>query len=316
MNRSKTGVSIRGLSVVDDQVAWIGSDKGWLAQTVDGGNSWDWIKVPGFDSLDFRSVYAFSKDEVIVMNAGSPLVILKTTNGGKSWSVTHQDENPEIFFDGVDFWDEDNGIAFGDPIDGLMQILVTKDGGDTWMDMSMNTKGLMEPGEAGFAASGTSIRTLEGGKVFIGTGGSRAQLLFSNDYGNKWSALDCPIVQGSASQGIFSMAFSDSDHAVVVGGDYQQDTLKKDVVFLTTDGGETWNAPVIGTQGYRSGVEYVSKNTFVATGTSGVDISMDGGVNWQNISDEGYHVVRKARKGNLILMAGADGLISTLKINK
>ncbi|RQP12645.1 MAG: oxidoreductase, partial [Parapedobacter sp.] len=66
---------------------------------------------------------------------------------------------------------------------------------------------------------------------------------------------------------------------------------------------------------YRSAVEYVGDRHLVATGTSGVDYSSDGGMTWKTISGDGYHVVRRAKKGRWILLAGAGGRIATLYRN-
>lgn len=308
----KEGISIRGLSVVDDQIAWVSASQGWTAISTNRGSDWQWQQVSGHEEADFRNLYAFSKDKAIIMSAGSPLVILKTEDGGKTWQETHRNEHPDIFLDGMDFWDDKRGIAYGDPIDGQMQVLTTKDGGNSWQDLSRHTNGLLQEGEAGFAASGTGIRTLAKGTAIIGTGGSRAQLLTTHDYGKSWTASPCPIIQGSASTGIFSIAFKNKKQGVVVGGNYEKDKETEKASFLTNDGGKTWFAPKSGTHGYRSSVEYLDKNTLVATGTSGVDLSIDGGQNWSYIAVESFHVVRKARKGNWVLLAGANGRIAVL----
>lgn len=308
----KEGVSIRGLSVVDNQTAWISASDGWTAVSSNGGKNWRWQQVPGHEEADFRSIYAFSKDKAIIMSAGSPLVILMTEDGGKTWQEKHQNTHPDIFLDGIDFWDDKHGMAYGDPIKGFMQILTTKDGGETWQDLSKNSKGLLQEGEAGFAASGTGIRVLDNGIAFIGTGGSRSQLLMTTNYGKSWKAYPCPIIQGTSSTGIFSIAFHNKKLGVVVGGDYLNDSQTENAVFLTGDGGKSWQKPESGTLGYRSSVEYLDEKTLIATGTSGVDWSVDGGLNWKSVSKESFHVARKARKGTWVLLAGADGRIAEI----
>src|ERR1700761_636017 len=77
--------SIRGLSVVDDNVAWISGTKGTIAITKDGGKTWDWQQVKGFEMADFRDIEAFSSKEAIIMSSGTPALILKTTDGGETW---------------------------------------------------------------------------------------------------------------------------------------------------------------------------------------------------------------------------------------
>lgn len=312
MLTQKEGISIRGLSVVDNQTAWVSASYGWTAVSSNGGTDWHWRQVPGQENTDFRSIYAFSKDKAIVMSAGSPLVILMTEDGGRTWQEKHKNTHTDIFFDGMDFWDEKHGMAYGDPINGFVQILITNDGGHNWQDLSENTKGLLQEGEAGFAASGTGIRTLGNGVAFIGTGGSRAQLLMTKDFGKNWKAYPCPIIQGTSSTGIFSLAFRNDNQGVAVGGDYLKDKQAEKAILITNDGGQSWQKPESGTLGYRSSVEYLNSQTLVATGTSGVDWSGDGGLNWKSVSDKSFHVARKARQGTWTLLAGADGRIAKL----
>ncbi|MGZ3945614.1 MAG: WD40/YVTN/BNR-like repeat-containing protein, partial [Mucilaginibacter sp.] len=50
--------SIRGLSVVDDSTAWISGSKGTIATTNDGGKTWAWKQVKGFEKSDFRDIEA------------------------------------------------------------------------------------------------------------------------------------------------------------------------------------------------------------------------------------------------------------------
>ena len=304
--------SIRGLSVVDDDVAWVSGSDGWIGRTTDHGLTWHWEQIAGYEAFDFRDIEAFSAEEAVAINAGAPLVILRTSDGGRTWRETYRDGRPAIFFDGIDFWDDRRGIAYGDPIDGVLQLLVTDDGGVSWRDVSTVANLRPEEGEAGFAASGTGIRTWGDDTVFIASGGTRARLFYSVDGGMTWAVNDCPMVQGTASTGIFSIAFRDEMHGVAVGGDYQHDKEKDGVVFLTADGGKTWAAPQRGTNGFRSAVEYVGRDTLIATGTSGVDVSFDGGQHWHAVSGNSFHAVRKAKHGSWVVLAGGDGHIATI----
>ncbi len=311
---SGTPTSIRGLSVVDDQVAWASGSQGWFGRTTDGGRNWQWQQPAGFDTLDFRDIEAFSARQAVAVSAGSPAVILLTVDGGAGWQVVYRNDSPEIFLDGMDFWDEKNGLVYGDPINGRMQLLRTADGGRTWTNISDRANLQLEEGEASFAASGTNIRTLPGGHVWIATGGKRSRIFHSADYGETWTSSYCPIIQGESSTGPFSLAFLNPSNGVAAGGNYLADTLRTNTLVLTRDGGLNWISPESGPYGYRSSVEYLRDNFLVATGTSGTDISLDGGNRWHRISMEGYHVVRKAKKGSLVLLAGSNGRISALKL--
>src|SRR5690606_33760797 len=201
--------SIRGLSVVDDSVAWVSGSDGWVGRTTDQGSTWYWQQVTGYETIDFRDIEAFSATDAVIVSAGTPLVILRTEDGGSTWQETNRDDRPEIFFDGMDFWDDRRGIAYGDPIGGVMQLLTTADGGASWKSISETADIRLADGEAGFAASGTGIRTLGSSDVFIATGGSQARLFYSDNNGQHWMVSDCPMIQGTASTGIFSIAFWD-----------------------------------------------------------------------------------------------------------
>ena len=305
--------SIRGLSVVDNSVAWISGSNGWTSLTTDGGATWKWKQLPGYEKFDFRDIEAFSSTNAVIVSAGSPAIILRTNDGGSSWKEVYRNESPDIFLDGMDFKDPQNGIIYGDPIKGRMQLLRTNDGGLSWSDISSNLTVHLIEGEASFAASGTAIRTLKNGKTFIVTGGSQSRIFVSKNFGNSWENYPCPIIQGKNSTGPFSIAFLNKKRGLAVGGDYLADQSSLKNMLLTSDGGKTWQNPNTQPFGYKSSVEYISKDVVIATGTSGTDISRDAGKNWEKLTSEGFNTVRKAKSGSLVLLAGAEGKISILK---
>ena len=309
-----TNTSIRGVSVVNDSVAWVSGSNGYVGKSVNGGISWKWMQPAGHEKLDFRDIEAFDANTAIIVNAGSPAYVLRTTDGGKSWVETYKNVDSAIFLDGMEFWDGKNGIIFGDPIQNKLQLLITEDGGLSWTNGSSRLKADMEKGEAGFAASGTSIKALPGGKVWIATGGTKSNIYTSDDYGLIWQKFACPILQGGSSAGAFSIDFYDSNRGIVVGGDYQKDKENSNNILLTSDGGKTWTKPPKPIFGFRSGVLWYDDKNCFATGTSGTDVSRDGGKNWYHISDESFNAIKKAKKGNLVILAGNKGLVYSLKV--
>jgi photosystem II stability/assembly factor-like uncharacterized protein len=296
--------SIRGLSVVDDHVAWFSGSKGYVGRTINGGTSWKFNQLKSFEKVDFRSLYAFDSLRAIVANAGSPASILLTTDGGKNWREVYHNDHADIFLDGIDFWDDRSGIIYGDPIDGKMMLLKTNDGGETWKEMPTSQRPTLEKGEASFAASGTGIRCVGKNKVVIATGGMVSRLWVSKDSGEQWASISSPIIQGKNSAGIFSVGV-EGKQWVIVGGDYMVDSVSVKNVFYSIDEGKTWIAPLTSTRGYRSAVEFISGKSWIAVGQGGLDISTDHGKNWMPLSNErGLHTIRKARKGNTVLAAG------------
>lgn len=166
-------VSLRGLSVVDDRVVWVSGEKGTIALSNDGARSFEYRNPPEFAARDFRDIEGFDERRALALAVGAPARILLTTDGGTSWRAVYRNERPESFLDGFDFWDDRRGIAFGDPLDGRFLILSTEDGGATWTELPIPDRPLAFPGEAAFAASGTSIRVFSGGRAVFGTGGSQ-----------------------------------------------------------------------------------------------------------------------------------------------
>lgn len=311
---TETNTSIRGLSVVSDSVAWVSGSNGFIGKSTDGGKTWKWTKPKGHETLDFRDIEAFDGNNAVILNAGSPAYILRTSDGGKSWTESYKNIDSAIFLDGMDFWDKKNGIIFGDPIKNRMQLLTTIDGGLSWTDATAKLTLQPATGEAGFAASGTTIQTMAGGKVWIATGGTKSNIYTSDDYGMTWKKYECPILQGGSSTGVFSIDFFNQNQGIAVGGDYMKDKENQNNVLLTIDGGKTWSKPSRPVFGFRSGVLWYTDKTCFATGTSGTDVSRDGGDSWYHISDESFNAIKKAKTGNLILLAGNKGLIYSLKI--
>ncbi len=295
--------SFRALSVVDDRVAWVAGSNGQVGRTVDGGTTWQFNQVRGFEKMDFRSLYAFDQSRAIIANAGSPASILITHNAGTSWEVVYTNAHADAFFDGIDFWNEREGLIYGDPIDNRMLLLRTADGGLSWSAVA-SPPGL-ENGEASFAASGTGIRCFNTSNVVIATGGVLSRLWHSTDKGNTWRSLPVPIIQGESSTGIFSVGIHGNTW-VVAGGDFNLPQKKERHIFYSTDGGVTWHTPETATRGYRECVEPARNGMWLAAGPTGAETSDDQGKTWKSLSDEqGIHTVRQARNGSLILMAGS-----------
>jgi photosystem II stability/assembly factor-like uncharacterized protein len=307
--------SLRGMSIVSDSVAWVSGSNGSVGKTVNGGRNWKWMKPEGFEKLDFRDIEAFDADHAVIVNAGSPAYVLLTADGGKSWSKTYENLDSAIFLDGVDFWSQKNGIIFGDPIQNKLQLLITKDGGLSWENVSSRIETQTSAGEGGFAASGSSIHTLPGGSVWIVTGGLKSNVYASEDYGTTWKRFDCPIIQGKNSTGPFSVDFYDRKKGIVVGGDYTKDKESVNNILLTDDGGKSWHKPLKPVLGFRSSVIWYDDKNCFATGTSGTDVSKDAGKNWYNISDESFNVIKRSKSGKLILLAGSKGNIYSLNLS-
>ncbi|MEO7795707.1 MAG: oxidoreductase [Thermoanaerobaculia bacterium] len=311
-------VSLRGLSVVDDRVVWVSGAAGTIALSTDGAKSFQFRNPPEFAARDFRDIEGFDERRAVALAVGAPARILASVDGGTSWRAVYRNERPESFLDGFDFWDERRGIAFGDPLDGRFLILTTADGGATWSELAAAERPAAFPGEAAFAASGTSIRVFPGGRVAFGTGGSRSRLWISEDYGAHWQSRAAPLRQGLESAGIFSLAgggAAESEEWIAVGGDFKADRERREVAFVTRDRGDSWNPIVPPPAGFRSAVERLPValgGGWIATGTSGTDQAATTGGGFRVLSVEGFHAVRAAKSGSLVVLVGAGGRLARL----
>jgi hypothetical protein len=164
-------------------------------------------------------------------------------------------------------------------------------------------------GEAAFAASGTALVARGPALAWIGSGGGAAHVFASRDAGSSWTAYATPLVSGGSSQGVFSLAFADLVRGVAVGGDYQRADSSRGNAAFTTDGGKTWTAATAAPRGYRSGASAILRGgsvTAIAVGTSGSDISSDGGRSWSPIDSTGFNAVQFAPGGSAYAV-GAGG---------
>jgi photosystem II stability/assembly factor-like uncharacterized protein len=312
---SGTQVELRGLSVVSPTVAWASGQRGTVLHTTNGGVLWTVDTVPGAASLDLRSVAAPSALTAFAMSIGDSSRIFRTTDGGRTWTLRFVSLRKGSFFDAIRFWDAKHGIAVSDPVDGHFLLVTTSDGGDTWQDAPVDRMPNALANEGAFAASGSCLTVYGSSDVWFVTGGATvARVFHSSDRGRSWTVSDAPIRAGTASEGVFSVAFRDATHGAITGGDYQKPTLGGRNLALTTDAGRTWTLvdSASSPSGFRSAVAYVpgtAGRKLVAVGISGTDVSHDGGRTWEASDSVGYNSIQFG--GTTGYVVGPKGRVGT-----
>lgn len=304
--------SIRGLSVVNNNVIWVSGSNGMVGKSSNAGKNWKWLTVKGFEKKEFRDIEAFDANTAIIMAIEDPAYILKTTDGGETWKVVYENKTKGMFLDAMEFRDPLHGMVIGDPVDGKFFMAKTTDGGNSWNELAAVERFVADSGEAFFAASGTNLRYLYNESVILASGGKNSRLFYDK------TILDVPMMKGKESAGTFSIAVFDNfkkskaNKVIIVGGDYTIDSLIDKNCFVSINGGKTWDRPKTPPNGYRSCVEFLNKETIVTCGPNGVDYCYDGGKNFYPISKEGFNVCRYARIGNTVYLAGENGKIGKL----
>ena len=277
---------------------------GW---TNNGGTNWHIDSIVDRDQeLEFRSIVVTS-EAVMLLSVGSPAYLYRTTDQGLTWSIVYQEDHPDAFYDSMKFWDQQNGIAMGDPTNGCLSVILTVDGGKTWNKVPCSKLPKAFEGEAAFAASNSNL-SLYQQHAWMVSGCTKARIFHSPDRGNSWEVFQSPIVEGESMTGIFSVDFYDEKRGVIFGGNWEDKTVNQSNKAMTSDGGKSWALISDGEgPGYRSCVQFVpgsnAKKVF-AVGPTGLDYSADGGGSWQLIDRKDFYTIRFIKGSNAAWLAG------------
>jgi photosystem II stability/assembly factor-like uncharacterized protein len=266
-------------------------------------------------NLEFRAI-AHTSADFFMLSVGNPALLYKTGEEGKM-ELVYKEEHEKVFYDSMDFWNDQEGIAIGDPTDECMSMIITRDGGNTWTKLSCNALPEVKDGEAAFAASDTNI-AIVGDNTWVATGGKSSRVLYSPDKGKTWEVNETPIVQGLETTGLYSIDFFDELNGFAIGGDYTKPDDNAANKIRTTDGGKTWHLVMQNKNpGYRSCVQYIPHREgkeLVAIGFNGIDYSNDSGTSWKHLSDEGFYTIRFLNDS--VAYAAGKGRISKLTFKK
>jgi photosystem II stability/assembly factor-like uncharacterized protein len=290
---STTSSSLRGVSAVNAKVVWASGTAGTWLRTTDGGLKWTSAQVVGAEDLDFRDVHGVDERTAYLLSigAGDKSRIYKTVDAGEHWKLEFTNPDAKGFFDALAFWDARHGMLLGDPVDGHFVVMTTDDGGEHWQRRDTPSA---VPNEGAFAASGTCLVVAGTREAWFGTGGVEgARVFHTADGGATWSVARTPVRSDAAAAGIFSLAFSDAMHGIAVGGDYSKPEDATRNIAVTSDGGKTWTEPQgVHPKGFRSAVALLpGTSLWVTAGTSGSDVSSDGGTNWRPFDKGSYNAV-------------------------
>jgi len=282
------GVSRDGLMVV------VG-ERGHVLISTDG-EQWQQIAVPTRATLTGM----YFQDNMKGWVVGHDAVILRTTDGGKTWEKVYYDPKGEIPLFDIWFKNEKQGIAIG--AYGLY--LVSEDGGASWDISEINViteKSADDPGEEASKAEDdddfldsydlhlNSIALADNGKLYIAA--EAGKIYRSDDSGESWVPL-APDYIGS----FFGVLAVTGDTVLVFG--------LRGHLFRSEDAGDTWQEIEIPTQEMLTNGIVVSGDEIYITGLGGTILrSNDGGKSFSLVEQghrDGFNAIIQGPEGKLI----------------
>ncbi|MCP4977138.1 MAG: oxidoreductase [Maribacter sp.] len=283
-------LSIRAIELMENSLAFA-ANKGTFGN-IDLKTNKVRMNVQKQDSIipEFRAI-AHTATDFFMLSVSSPALLYKTGDNGME--LVYREEGESVFYDAMTFWNDKEGLAMGDTVNGCISIIITRDGGHSWKKVPCSMLPQGAEGEGAFAASNTNIKTI-GNRTWIAT--TSSTIYYSGDKGKTWELKQTPIVKDEPTQGIYSLDFYDENLGIAVGGDYTKPDSSLANKAITRDGGKTWNLVADGKEpNYKSCVQFVPNtegNGIVAIGFTGISYSSNMGENWFQLSDESFYTLR------------------------
>ncbi|MFA5012777.1 MAG: YCF48-related protein [Ignavibacteria bacterium] len=222
---SPTNINLKKASFIDSVTGWVCGDSGLIMKTSNGGQNWTTQNtrtktfIHDVFFLNSRLGWALGWN---IFNPQPPYgsYILKTTNGGVDWDTSFFPiEN--VFLKKVYFQDSLYGFLGGN----FKNILRTTDGGQTWLDVEIDSLVVMN-----FPVLNFSFYSKDYGYAVGGVMDIAGVIWRTSNRGQRWTPY---IVSPEPN---IDMMFFDSLNALGFGGDFEYGAS----VIKTTNAGENW----------------------------------------------------------------------------
>lgn len=303
-------ISIRALEIWDGKVWYSGTNSKFGYVSLSDNLDKKQIKTSD-KRLQFRTL-AQNKTHFYLVNIESPAYFFKVDKKTLLFENFATDSSKTAFYDAIHFVDDRRMYAFSDPDENhnlKLKFMISDTKKDVFIATHHNYK--LSEGEAAFAASNTNIASYKNA-VWVATGGKKSRILKSTD-GTKFEFIDIPFVQGTSSQGIYSIDFYNENFGIAVGGDYTKQNSNINNIATTEDGGKTWKIQASGKNaGYSTCVKirpHSKGKDIIAIGDQHISISHDFGKTWKKISDaKGFYTFQWVDKQTIIL-AGKNKIV-------
>jgi hypothetical protein len=274
----------RGLYTTPNNTIWIsGTQSRILRGQYNAANElhFDTLATP-FTNKDYRDIWAINDQIAVAMSVSDSAVVIKTTDGGKTWKTVYHNETPRIFLDAIEI-DPSTGVGMilGDPLPNTNQFtaLLTTDFGSTWV--SIPKSDWLTPTdtlESFYAASGTSLSIISSSSnpktnshsITVGFAGGGHSPQFHlvqikyrpNNPEKPWIFNPLPNLslhfKGGQAWGCYGLTTFQTSKGIAIGGNYTQPNFRGDstgqIAAYTPNILKQWYPCKTPPHGYRSGI--------------------------------------------------------------
>jgi hypothetical protein len=232
----------RDITFVNENTGWVCGNNSSMYKTTNGGQNWFALSVPTTSVVRAMCFLNESLGWVVTLEDH---LILKTTDGGETWTEQNSGLTGNQHLINVLFTDELNGFVLGFNLPEYQHyILKTTDGGETWTpnyNFQSNTL--------------NSVYFINHDVGWIG--GSNGLLIKTTDAGETWQTQN-----SGTEEFITAFSFTDENKGWYTGFN--------GTLFQTNDGGSSWLQQEVLIQNDLRGVYFVNEANGWAVGSNGI----------------------------------------------
>lgn len=304
-------ISIRAILIDQNRIWYAGNNSKYGFYDLKTKLKTELNIVKESSKLEFRSI-AQNTQNIFLLSIANPAFLYKVSKTTLTPTLVYQENHDKVFYDSFQFWNDKEGIAIGDPVEGSLSIIITRDGGVNWSKIAAEKLPKLVDGEAAFAASNTNI-VVKGNHTWVVSGGIKSRVFYSPNKGKTWSVFKTPVIQGKLMTGIFTADFYDAKNGFISGGDYELPEQNFGNKAITINGGRTWCLVAENKGfGFSSCIQYVPKSngrSLVSVGATGVYYSFDAGVTWTQLATDSTLYTVRFINDHTAVAAGKNKLI-------
>jgi len=268
-------------------IGWVISHEGYLFKTTNGGLNWDTLST-GYSQTNNISFI----NENIGFISGTNKV-LKTTDGGNTWSYKFLLNLGHFWNNGMFITNENSGFVIGES--GV--IYHTTNGGDIWLTQHLNEFNDLHCVEAinyndaiSVGKNGTILKTENNGRNWISLISpvyhnlNSVQLLPGlilyavGDSGSvirSYNAKDWTIIPTPTNKNLNDLFFFDIFRGIVIGN--------QGMILKTDNGGTSWQNISTGISGNFKKIDFLNDTVgFIVAGNATLLKTTDGGISWDS----------------------------------